>query len=522
MTKHRDLNYGDRLPEAVTDALMEFISTLLVNFKLSLQTPTTLQVVAGSGNDQVGAGIMGRWRWITATISAAHPGGAAASYDVWVTASDNVFTPSGLPPGSPPEVDGTVYTFALAITATGVPPVGPALNRKIATVQWDGTKITRITPVAGNLPLLISDVVVVAPESAARNRVQASGDFVPLTIRRASNTAADYQFVVEDETGTAIARISENGRVWAAGGFHLPDYTTAQRDALSAARKPTRTVLFNTDTFTPEINNGTGAAPAWGPLGGYGPGIILAFAGDERDAPTRTTTADGHQLSKTTEAGLWNKLSHGGTLASPWDTFGGLPAPSAGNYRVPDLRGRGLVGKKDMGAVVGTSPPTLTGAAVTRSAAGTLGSLIGEEFHTLTIAESASHDHGAATGANSVDHTHTGTTSTPSIDHTHSGTTGGRSAGHTHSIDMVFSSASASIVRGSGAYDGPTSETSGGESTDHTHSFTTGNASSGHTHTFTTGGASVTHTHPITAQGGGGAHENVHPVAVINFVVTLS
>lgn len=270
MTKHRDLNYGDRLPEAVMDALEEFISTLLVNFKLTLQSATTLQVVAGAGNDQVAAGVMGRWRWITATVTAAHPGGVAGSYDVWVTASDNSFVPSGAPPGSNPENDLTVYTFALAITATGVPPVGPALNRKIATCQWDGAKITRVTPTAGNLPLLLTDLLVLVPESATRNLIQSAGDWPELILKRVAAQTANL-LTLQDDTGTTIGYLSENGRVYGAGGFVIPDFTTAARDALSAARKPTRVVLWNTDSGLPEVNVGTGAAPIWQPFGGGGP-----------------------------------------------------------------------------------------------------------------------------------------------------------------------------------------------------------------------------------------------------------
>lgn len=142
MTKHRNLDYGDRFPEAVGDALMEFISSYAgPNFKVTQANSTTLQIVAGADNDQVAVAINGRWRYIAATINASHPGGGAATYDVYVTGSDNVFTPTGNPPGLPPETDTTVYAFALAIRAAGSPPA-TALYRKIGTCAWDGAAIT--------------------------------------------------------------------------------------------------------------------------------------------------------------------------------------------------------------------------------------------------------------------------------------------------------------------------------------------------------------------------------------------
>lgn len=141
MTQHRSFAYSDRLPVAFADPIQEFISMMHGNFVVTLANPTTLQVVAGTDNLQVAIGINGRWRYNTATVTAAHPGGSAGSYDVYVTASDNVFTPTGAPPGSPPETDSTVYTFALAIRATGSPPT-TALYRKIGTCTWSGSAIT--------------------------------------------------------------------------------------------------------------------------------------------------------------------------------------------------------------------------------------------------------------------------------------------------------------------------------------------------------------------------------------------
>jgi hypothetical protein len=149
VTKHRDLNYGDRFPEAVADALMEFISTLCTpNFILSQVNTTTLRVAGSAGDGQVGCAVMGKWRYNAANADAAHPGGAAATYNVFVTASDNNFVASGGAPGTSPENDLTVYTFGLQILAVGSTPA-TALYRQIGSLTWDGSQITDFVQTVG-------------------------------------------------------------------------------------------------------------------------------------------------------------------------------------------------------------------------------------------------------------------------------------------------------------------------------------------------------------------------------------
>ena len=74
----------------------------------------------------------------------ASPGGAAQTFDVYVTAADNSFSISG-----DDEVDGTDYTFGLAVVTSGSSPSGVALSRKVATAGWNGTRFAQVTPVGG-------------------------------------------------------------------------------------------------------------------------------------------------------------------------------------------------------------------------------------------------------------------------------------------------------------------------------------------------------------------------------------
>lgn len=326
-----------------------------------------------------------------------------------------------------------------------------------------------------------------------------------------------------------------------------PSVSTVQRDAIPAGRRPPGAIVFNTSTGLHEANFGSDATPVWGPVTGFGAGMILDGAwADETVIPPRTAPTDGRYFDKTVEVNLWNALSKNGTLANPWDTFGGLPAPPAGMFRVPDFRGRGRITKANLGAGNATTP-TRAGAAISRAAASTLGALFGEEFHALITPEIPSHSHGGATGTDTPDHVHSGTTGTPSANHTHSGTTSiesvahahsgttGAGSAHSHGVYHGANTGSSGLLQGINAdhQEGPNSATTtpesshthafstSTESANHTHTVTTGIESTSHTHSFTSGGASARHSHSITAEGGGGSHENVHPVGVILTVITL-
>jgi hypothetical protein len=144
MTKHFDAARGQRLPEHALDALFEFISTYVSpNFSIGIVNATTIQVVAGTVNDQVAAAVMGRIRYRTTNVQAAMPGSpGAGSYDVYLTGSDNSY--SNTPD---PDTDNTVYDFGLEIRTAGVPST--AIYRKVAQVVWSGSAITAVNMLVG-------------------------------------------------------------------------------------------------------------------------------------------------------------------------------------------------------------------------------------------------------------------------------------------------------------------------------------------------------------------------------------
>ena len=146
MSKHRtDLTKNSPFPSTFVNAQQEFISTMAsANFALTVASGTALQIVAATGNDQVTVGIMGRWRYVTATQQASHPGGAAGTYDVYVTAADNDLSAAD-------PADATNYAFGLVIRPAGSPPT-TALYRKVGTCYWNGTAILRVDPLIGPMP----------------------------------------------------------------------------------------------------------------------------------------------------------------------------------------------------------------------------------------------------------------------------------------------------------------------------------------------------------------------------------
>jgi microcystin-dependent protein len=172
------------------------------------------------------------------------------------------------------------------------------------------------------------------------------------------------------------------------------------------------------------------------------PGTVHAYAGTA--APTGYLLCDG---------GSYLIATYPNLSAVIRATFGGVDGT---HFYTPDLRGRGVFGKDDMG-----------GAAASRITAGVSG-ITGTTL-------------GAAGGSQSLQ------------GHTHTGTTGGQSADHTHTVPLatqtIMSPAVISEVTRSGG-----STTSSATSNDHTHSFTSDST-------------------------GAGSSQNVPPAIMLNYII---
>jgi microcystin-dependent protein len=202
-------------------------------------------------------------------------------------------------------------------------------------------------------------------------------------------------------------------------------------------------------------------------------------------APTGWALCYGQELSQTTYAALFAILS------TTYNTGG----ETAGNFRVPDLRGRIPAGKDNMG---GTDALRITGSAPVSINGSTLGATGGAQSAILDTTQIPSHTHTGTTDADGNAHTHSGTTASGGVDHTH---------------------AQATPSTTNGQFSGPGSNGWGG--TFPSNSTATGGASAfNHTHTFTTG-TTTAHTHGFTtaATGGGSAHTNMPPIMIFNYII---
>lgn len=231
------------------------------------------------------------------------------------------------------------------------------------------------------------------------------------------------------------------------------------------------------------------------------PNAVAVIIGEIRTfglavAPARWVACDGTAL----EQGDFPELY--AALGSLWVTGGESPT----QFRVPDLRGRAIVGA---GAGSG-----LTDRSVAEQ--------WGEEAHVLNTTEIPSHAHTGVTGTDSPDHVHfiSAYTGTETANHQHSGTTYGDYPDHAHGVNVTNLSQGnhAFTAQAQGAtYTSPGTGTSyfgtGGASARHQHDFWTSTENVAHQHLLqaNSGGASARHAHGITAEGGGGSHNNAQP-----------
>ena len=214
----------------------------------------------------------------------------------------------------------------------------------------------------------------------------------------------------------------------------------------------------------------------------------------------------------TTNGGTW-LLCNGASLArATYTTLFALIGTTYGNvdgdtFNLPDFRARSPLGYNTTGGLTGRSTRALA-----------LGS--GVETHTLLDAEIPKHLHAITDPS----HLH----ATDEDTHIHSGTTANAStgitdSGHTHSIGSKVSQWS-----GGGDYGQHGTEIGNAESPDRTSSDSATISDPQHGHSFDTGatatgltieGANTGITATQETGVGDGAHENMHPYLVINYII---
>lgn len=289
------------MPADWFQTLMEFVGSISQGTSMTLQSATTVQIVAGPGNDQVALAIEGKWRYISATVSTAHPGGTAGTYYVWAIASANQFTPGN------PEIDTTDYTFGLAITS-GAAPTGSyagraiAHTRRVAALTWDGATVTSIQALVGGAPVQLAPIDGPAGTPSLRTlgagaQQSMAGNTVMSTAQIADGAVTTPKIPDGAVTTPKLADGAVTAPKIAAG--------TITADRLAAGVIPTST--------TP-------------------PGAIIAFAGGA--PPSGWLFCDGSAVSRVTYSALYAILGA---------TFGA--GDGSTTFNLPDLQGRVPVGK---------------------------------------------------------------------------------------------------------------------------------------------------------------------------------
>ena len=265
-------------------------------------------------------------------------------------------------------------------------------------------------------------------------------------------------------------------------GFLTPRMTSAQKSAIS--NPATGLLIYQTDgasgfyyyTGSSWINltsGGTGGVPA---------GTVMAYAGST--APSGWMFCDGSAVSRSTYSTLYSAI---GT------TYG--TGNGSTTFNVPDLRGRTIFGKDDMGGVAASRLNTSGGL----TASNTLGATGGNQTISLGLTNIPSHNH-----------TFTGTSVSTSSD------------AHSHTYyDAYFAENFSGGVGGNARY-------GTSANTDNDNNFYWRTASN--THSQSQSGISTSsdaHSHTVTANGtigstgSGTAFSTLNPALILNYIIKI-
>jgi microcystin-dependent protein len=262
--------------------------------------------------------------------------------------------------------------------------------------------------------------------------------------------------------------------------------------------------------------------------------------------PTNWRICNGAQLSQTTYADLY------AIIGNTYDTGG----ETAGNFRIPDLRNRFVVGTgpsyslNDVGGQASVSlqvanlpPHNHPGSSIDND---------GLHNHPVT---GGGHIHGALnpanpaqgqTGAANAPHGHGGSTGVANAPHGHGGGVGAANAPHAHSfVQNNYNNRGTPVSQGAANVAvSNANATTGGANAPHAHPLTINAANAPHSHGLTINAANAPHSHVITStnsghshtvgqqgthnhtftissQGQGTAHENLPPYRSLQYIIRI-
>lgn len=223
LNEHNPFVKNDLLPSWWANAIQKFLSTDAPSFQVTKLDATHIQVTAAAAEGAAIIAIAGKWRWIEATITRAHPGGASATWDIYVVAAANKIAGGG--------IDETNYAYELRILESGKTPTLEAgvvdIFRKVGSLEWSGTEITRVDQTVNATPTHAHRHATGQPDAIA------AADIGAATAAQAVALEAGYQdFGVGGQFGDGV--------------FYSSDWqVTATINSATAAIGSSGTVGFN-------------------------------------------------------------------------------------------------------------------------------------------------------------------------------------------------------------------------------------------------------------------------------------
>jgi microcystin-dependent protein len=499
--KQVDFAVGTVVSDTFLDRLQELSAAGAWNCVLRI-TGTSVQVVASTGQDASAIVLQGHMRYVESTQTAAFTGSdASGTYGLWaVTGSDD-----NDPAWSLVKVAGTAS------------PSGFAYVRKLGTVSWSGTALSALDQIAGfskhahlhqvgagdELPsnavgttqIVASSVTTakIADSNVTTGKIADGGvttakiadsnvttgklaDFNVTTAKIADENVTTAKIADANVTAAKIAsgavgssqlgsgavtaaKIADGGVTTAKvsdGGVttdKLADESVTAAKVGSATLTSTQMASSVTERLIPT-------------------GVVMPWAGTS-SAPAGWLLCDGAEYPRSSYAAL--DAAIGSTYGPSGQYTNGSGSEGTSHLRVPDLRGRVIAGKDNMGgtAALRLSTGHLGASSVSGS---TLGATGGSQTHQLLVTEMPSHTH-------------------IQLAHSHGIVDGG----HTHNVGN-YGLGSGTQVNG-----GVTNYTSN-QTTFGTDLRTTG---------ITINNATPTNLNT----GGNGFHNNVQPTIIMNYII---
>lgn len=259
----------DVFPSWFVNSVQRLLSLAAFNFAVTKQDATHIHVEAGADPLAAAVSIQGRWRWNEATVSRAHPGGAAGTYDIFAVSKANKIDTSPAP-----GTDDTDYSFELRIVeATHTPPIEAGvvdIFRKVGSLQWSGTEITRVDQ---TVPLAAThahrhaagqpDAIAPADIGAAtETEVEALRAMTADALQAGVIASTDWSFTATINGGTGVLSTgATGGAAWIKSGAALLRTVTPSA-ALSGLVPPALPVSGKYMSIGVQIKPGAFGGPA--------------------------------------------------------------------------------------------------------------------------------------------------------------------------------------------------------------------------------------------------------------------